>query len=82
MFLIGRLFLFFSADYCSVPLPFSDVNAVGKAFVEHYYTLFDTNRLQLADLYVMFPTLRFTVFSDTNQFLGLYATARYIDVEF
>ena len=31
-----------------------DLNAVGKAFVEHYYTLFDNNRLQLADLYVMF----------------------------
>ena len=30
-----------------------DLNAVGKAFVEHYYTLFDNNRLQLADLYVM-----------------------------
>lgn len=30
-----------------------DLNAIGKAFVEHYYTLFDNNRLQLADLYVM-----------------------------
>merc|ERR1712039_387184 len=26
-------------------------NAIGKAFVEHYYTLFDSNRLQLSDLY-------------------------------
>ena len=29
-----------------------DLNAVGKAFVEHYYTLFDGNRMQLADLFV------------------------------
>eukprot|EP01084_Bolivina_argentea_P250295 419293_1 len=28
-----------------------DLNGIGKAFVEHYYTLFDSNRLQLADLY-------------------------------
>ena len=34
--------------------PDIDLNAIGKAFVEHYYTLFDNNRLQLADLYVMF----------------------------
>jgi len=32
-------------------LPEIDLNAIGKAFVEHYYTLFDSNRLQLADLY-------------------------------
>merc|ERR1711997_856161 len=31
--------------------PDVDLNAIGKAFVEHYYTLFDGNRLQLADLY-------------------------------
>mmetsp|Transcript_19215 Transcript_19215/g.30440 ORF Transcript_19215/g.30440 Transcript_19215/m.30440 type:complete len:149 (-) Transcript_19215:356-802(-) len=31
--------------------PDVDLNAIGKAFVEHYYTLFDNNRLQLADLY-------------------------------
>ena len=30
-----------------------DINAIGKAFVEHYYSLFDNNRLQLADFYVM-----------------------------
>ena len=29
-----------------------DINDIGKKFVEHYYTLFDNNRLQLADLYV------------------------------
>ena len=32
--------------------PEIDLNAIGKAFVEHYYTLFDSNRLQLSDLYV------------------------------
>ena len=31
-----------------------DLNAIGKAFVEHYYTVFDNNRLQLADLYVTY----------------------------
>ena len=36
------------------PQPEIDLNAIGKAFVEHYYTLFDSNRLQLSDLYVTF----------------------------
>ena len=29
-----------------------DINDIGKKFVEHFYTLFDNNRLQLRDLYV------------------------------
>ncbi len=29
-----------------------DLNEIGKAFAEHYYTLYDTNRMQLGDLFV------------------------------
>jgi hypothetical protein len=29
----------------------ADINKVGEAFVKHYYTLFDSNRSQLAPLY-------------------------------
>jgi len=28
-----------------------DINSIGKAFVEHYYNLFDTNRIALTDLW-------------------------------
>lgn len=39
-------------DETEAEKPPLDLNAVGKAFVEHYYTLFDGNRMQLADLFV------------------------------
>lgn len=31
-----------------------NIDAVGQAFVKHYYTLFDTQRANLAPLYVGF----------------------------